>query len=414
MPLDPGAWAGMEVALDKAMPVSEKPTSGSNWAWYAAGVTLVVAGGLALFSTLSVNKNDIGESIRSAPTANEFQQVEIEANDELETQTETQPEPEMSAPEKSTIAASENTRVESSRQTELLTAAAEPEENGALEKSGEKLDLPESESIDNVKPTSSQGNLLLGFTPSAMEVCAGETISFLNNTYEENVNFSWDFGDGTTSSDSDPNHVYNIPGSYHVSLSGKRKGTDVSAEQTVMIKVRQTPDTEILSEIPGPIPNLVTYNCHLFNGETAEWRFEDGMTASGNTAAHLYRNAGPKQVNLTVSNQDGCVFRTTISENITENLEFYAATAFSANGDQNNDYYFIKIVRELNIPFTFIIRNAENKEVFTTTDPMDGWNGKLNNNGPELPEGKYSWRLILDSKYLRDNQKTGTVVLTRN
>ncbi len=51
-------------------------------------------------------------------------------------------------------------------------------------------------------------------------VCSGESVSFQNLTCpEDNVlQFSWDFGDGNTSTDFEPTHTYSTPGVYTVSL----------------------------------------------------------------------------------------------------------------------------------------------------------------------------------------------------
>jgi hypothetical protein len=66
LPLDSGAWASMEQALDKAMPVVASAGAGggsTSWAWYASGGAFIVASGVALFSFLSVNENNIGDSM---------------------------------------------------------------------------------------------------------------------------------------------------------------------------------------------------------------------------------------------------------------------------------------------------------------------------------------------------------------
>jgi len=50
--------------------------------------------------------------------------------------------------------------------------------------------------------------------------CVGESISFSNLTCPENdqLQFEWNFGDGSTSTEITPNHVYTNPGVYEVTL----------------------------------------------------------------------------------------------------------------------------------------------------------------------------------------------------
>ena len=48
-------------------------------------------------------------------------------------------------------------------------------------------------------------------------ICAGDTMHFIN-TSQLATNYYWDFGDNTTSTDFEPDHVYSNPGTYNVSL----------------------------------------------------------------------------------------------------------------------------------------------------------------------------------------------------
>ena len=45
------------------------------------------------------------------------------------------------------------------------------------------------------------------------------TIDFTNSSVGDNLSYSWDFGDGSTSTDSSPQHTYNSIGTFIVSLT---------------------------------------------------------------------------------------------------------------------------------------------------------------------------------------------------
>ena len=45
------------------------------------------------------------------------------------------------------------------------------------------------------------------------------TIDFTNSSVGDNLSYNWDFGDGSTSTDSSPQHTYNSIGTFIVSLT---------------------------------------------------------------------------------------------------------------------------------------------------------------------------------------------------
>lgn len=56
------------------------------------------------------------------------------------------------------------------------------------------------------------------FDASSTTIKAGETASFSSTCSMDAHHYEWDFGDGGTSTDANPTHVYNTAGSYTVKL----------------------------------------------------------------------------------------------------------------------------------------------------------------------------------------------------
>ena len=73
------------------------------------------------------------------------------------------------------------------------------------------------------------------FTYSSDSYEAGDTISFTNTT-SDGDSYDWSFGDGSTSTEKNPWHIYNDPGNYVVTLSATNDNGSDEAEQTVTIK----------------------------------------------------------------------------------------------------------------------------------------------------------------------------------
>ena len=78
-------------------------------------------------------------------------------------------------------------------------------------------------------------NIEACFTFSPEEnIQVGDTVYFTNCS-EEATEYSWNFGDETTSTDVDPFHIYTEPGNYNVTLIAESAGIMVEATATVSV-----------------------------------------------------------------------------------------------------------------------------------------------------------------------------------
>jgi PKD repeat protein len=99
--------------------------------------------------------------------------------------------------------------------------------------------------IDNVNPSAS-------IESNATTVDQDETIQFNASASTDNVaitNYSWDFGDGNTSTNAEPTHFYISPGSYNVELITYDAANN-NDTNTTTITVRDSIIPTILSNIP--------------------------------------------------------------------------------------------------------------------------------------------------------------------
>ena len=65
----------------------------------------------------------------------------------------------------------------------------------------------------------------IAFDAGPWSGCPAHTVSFSNlSTTETATTYVWDFGDGTTSTAVNPNHIYEMSGTYVVSLKWKQVG----------------------------------------------------------------------------------------------------------------------------------------------------------------------------------------------
>ena len=123
--------------------------------------------------------------------------------------------------------------------------------------------------------------------------------------------FAWDFGDGATSAEESPTHVYTATGVYTVSLtvsSGEESDTATKAGYiTVSGEGPAAPVADFTAEpLSGAVPLTVTFTNQSSGEITAcEWAFGDGMTDTITHPVHVYTTTGVYTVSLTASGPGG-------------------------------------------------------------------------------------------------------------
>jgi len=126
------------------------------------------------------------------------------------------------------------------------------------------------------------------------------------------VQFDWDFGDGTSSSDLNPVHTYEFGGEYTVILTVTDNDNESSADDTTAVigAGNQAPVADA-----GPPAVGTTGAAADFDGSGSDdpggtiaqydWDFGDGNSDTGVNPSHTYGAAGDYTVILTVTDNDG-------------------------------------------------------------------------------------------------------------
>lgn len=176
---------------------------------------------------------------------------------------------------------------------------------------------------------------------------------------------------------------------------------DVRRTDDVTILDKDIPSSIIIKSTCGFAPFKVTA---LLNKEdlAGTWDFGDGnATAKSNTASHTYNRPGVYEIQCEVAGQ-----KLTRTIEVIGNL----VTAFSPNGDGQNDEFFIDGANLSEI--TLKIFNRTGKLEYEMTDPGQRWDGK-DENGQELPKGTYFYDIFARSKNGQTINQKGTINLFR-
>jgi trimeric autotransporter adhesin len=139
------------------------------------------------------------------------------------------------------------------------------------------------------------------------------TVAFTDLSQGRPTSWTWDFGDGTTSTLENPTHVYTSPGSYTVSLRVRNAAGDVQlATQTNYVNVQPLAANFTATPTTGAAPLAVTFTDTSTGDPTAwSWNFGDGTTSTQRNPSKTYANPGSYTVSLTVTGKDGVSTNTT-------------------------------------------------------------------------------------------------------
>jgi PKD repeat protein len=135
--------------------------------------------------------------------------------------------------------------------------------------------------------------------------CKPYTVSFNNATPDVN-GYSWDFGDGNSSTLANPTHSYYYPGTYVVTLSVLVGDGCVGSISTTITVGHQNPirvsDNDICT---GVRTNISLANPLEFSSAT--WFFGDGTSGTGASVFHNYTDTGAFAITLITTDLNGCI-----------------------------------------------------------------------------------------------------------
>jgi PKD repeat protein len=131
------------------------------------------------------------------------------------------------------------------------------------------------------------------FSYSPSNPLAGDKVSFYDRSYDPDgsvVSWHWDFGDGTTSYERNPTHVFSSSGSYTVTLTVKDdKGAEGSISKTVYMgkKEENKPPTAYIDSIsPNPAyeGQTISFSGHGYDPDgkitECDWRADGRVLSS--------------------------------------------------------------------------------------------------------------------------------------
>lgn len=144
-----------------------------------------------------------------------------------------------------------------------------------------------------------------------LNACKGQSIEFQNQTTisgSTTITYAWDFGDGQSSTATNPMHEYTNPGGYTVTLKARANGCEASATRNATQFATPKADFGFAGQCQGSqitFANQTTINSTDFVGVL--WTLDSSTTATSSVVQHIFKTSGTKQVKLVAVSQFNCV-----------------------------------------------------------------------------------------------------------
>jgi PKD repeat protein len=172
--------------------------------------------------------------------------------------------------------------------------------------------LPTDSDLDNPVPGTTQDVRSSGFT----DVRTDDFAVHLIPDDDDGDSYHWNFGDGETSDEKDPSHIFPHSGCYEVVLTVSKDGVDSETTRTLCFdfiidfkvgrRIGCNPLTVQFSDQSSGVTEPVTYY----------WDFGDGETSTEKNPVHVYREKGTYSVTHSVTDAyqtrsitiDACIY----------------------------------------------------------------------------------------------------------
>ncbi len=255
-------------------------------------------------------------------------------------------------------------------------------------------------------------NPIISFDVDYFSGCEPMTLNFSDNSTPSTIsNWTWNFGDGNTSSNGSPSHTYTDDGVYDISLAvTTTAGCSNILSIPGLITIHPRPIADFTTDPSPPVVTIDDASFDFFdntqgNPTSWQWDFADGSAINHDqNPTHLYENEGEYDVTLVVTSDQGCESSFTKKVRVIVD-EIIIPNVFTPNGDPVNEFFFIKNIDRIESS-NLAVYNRWGKKVYEAENYKNNWNGD------DLPDGTYFYVLKYKT-YFRSEEVSGTVTIIR-
>ncbi|MFZ1703165.1 MAG: PKD domain-containing protein [Saprospiraceae bacterium] len=259
---------------------------------------------------------------------------------------------------------------------------------------------------------------LIVVEPDNFVGCSPGKIFFnnLSSPIDDSYTILWDFGDGSTSDEISPEHLYELPGVYTVQveiISPIGCSTGQVFRDWITTLEKPIANFTYSPADPNIFNNTVEFEDLSERGTGWFWEFGDLGVSYEREPNFTFRDTGVIEVKQIVRHISGCTDTAVAYIDISPITLFFFPNAFTPNGDGLNESFFPKGYFKGVQDFEMTIWNRWGEKIFSTDNPNVGWNGNKNNDLIACPPGVYIYKSSYISPRNEPVLKNGQVTLIR-
>lgn len=130
-------------------------------------------------------------------------------------------------------------------------------------------------------------------------------VTFNNTSSSAPLSQTWNFGDGTFSTEISPVKSYSTPGTYFVTLTNNYDSCSFTVSKLIFITPKSTTSFTASDTISCKPPTLVNFQNTTPGSVSWLWYFGDGDSSTAENPAHTYKAYGNFDVKLITTNSTG-------------------------------------------------------------------------------------------------------------
>ncbi len=230
-----------------------------------------------------------------------------------------------------------------------------------------------------------------------------------------NVSWLWNIESVGTVNGQTTSQSFSNVGLYDVTLTvTSDQGCQTILTQTDFITVDPKPVAQFFA---NPDYTEILYPEVVFTdlstGAPTQWNwdFGTGDVSTVQSPTYSFPDTGVFTVLLEIFNQYGCSDTVSHTVVITPSFTIYVPNAFTPDGDGINDVFLPKGMGWRDYELRVYSRSGT--QIFSTFDPLEGWDGTVNHKGKITIADVYVWRIYVRDKNNRKQDYKGIVTLVR-
>lgn len=240
------------------------------------------------------------------------------------------------------------------------------------------------------------------FETSVTDGCIPLKVRFISKV-QDYKSYSWSFGDGGSSSEKDPEWIFDAEGNYTVTLQAiSTNGLRSASSAVINVHPRPVARFEITSADELVNSDKVSFHNYSTGGVRFSWSFGDGSTSDVYEPVYSYQAAGDYNVRLVVTSEYGCKDTVEVMNAYTGSQYFIEfPNAFIPNPNGPSGGYYSAQSDEAGLVFhpgysgvsdyQLRIFSRRGVLIFESNDINIGWDGYYK--GQLSEPGVYIWKV---------------------